>query len=90
MIINELLTNALRHAFPDGRSGLITVGLVRDDGDGIRLAVRDDGAGIPESVNVDNARGFGLVLVRTLAEQLDGALELERGNGTSWTLRFPG
>nr|MBP7604242.1 PAS domain S-box protein [Spirochaetota bacterium] len=89
MIVNELLTNALRHAFPDGRNGEIEVGLVRAGGE-IELTVSDNGEGIPPHVEVDNARGFGLVLVSTLAEQLGGALELERGNGTSWTLRFPG
>lgn len=89
MIVNELLTNALRHAFPDGRNGEIEVGLVRAGGE-IELTVSDNGEGIPPHVEVDNARGFGLVLVSTLAEQLGGALELKRGNGTSWTLRFPG
>lgn len=89
MIVNELLTNALRHAFPGGRSGEIRVALVRA-GEKIELSVRDNGEGIPSSVDVDHVKGFGLVLVHTLAEQLGGALELDRGNGTSWTLRFPG
>ncbi len=89
MITNELLTNALRHAFPDGRSGEVEVGLVRTGGE-IELTVRDNGEGIPPHIDGNTPGGFGLVLVNTLAEQLGGALELERGNGTSWTLRFPG
>ncbi|HSV97082.1 MAG TPA: ATP-binding protein [Spirochaetota bacterium] len=90
MIVNELLTNALRNAFPDGRAGLITIGLNRDDKRRIELTVHDDGAGIPDSVNLDSGKGFGLVLVRTLAEQVGGELMLSRSNWTGWTIRFQG
>ncbi len=89
MIVNELLTNALRHAFPKGESGDIEVRLAQT-GEMIELTVSDNGEGMPPQVGIDNSGSFGLVLVGTLVEQLGGSLELDRANGTSWTIRFPG
>jgi two-component sensor histidine kinase len=84
LIVTELLTNALTHAFPDGRSGHVWIG-VRARGNEIELEVEDDGAGIAAGT-VD---GFGLHLVRTLAQRLGGTMSVERGSGTAIRVVFP-
>ncbi|HEY0832824.1 MAG TPA: histidine kinase dimerization/phosphoacceptor domain -containing protein [Azospirillum sp.] len=89
LIASELISNALRHAFPDGHAGTVRV-LLRPDGDGVRMAVADDGVGLPADLPAPtNARrrgGLGLMLVQSLANQAHAALAIERGNGTTFTL----
>ncbi|SIQ76327.1 PAS domain S-box-containing protein [Alkalispirochaeta americana] len=90
IIANELITNSLKHAFPQGRSGTISLSLlVSSDQDCITLQVRDDGIGIPPGLVPETSPGFGFSLVRTLAEQEKASLELTQGQGTSLTIRFP-
>jgi PAS domain S-box-containing protein len=88
LILNELITNALKHAFPDGRQGSVRVGLRRPRAGRILLMVADNGVGLPGSFNVEDTRSLGLQLVCTLAEQLDGDLRIERGQGTAFCLEF--
>ncbi|HEV2720192.1 MAG TPA: histidine kinase dimerization/phosphoacceptor domain -containing protein [Thermoanaerobaculia bacterium] len=86
LIANELLLNALKHAFPEETHGEIVVELA-DLGDGwCRMAVRDDGIGLPD----DETTGtLGLQLVRGLVAQLDGTLQVERGRGgAGFTILF--
>ncbi|MFM0155392.1 MULTISPECIES: AAA family ATPase [Paraburkholderia] len=88
LIINELVSNALKHAFPDGRSGCVRVelGLV---GEGrCRLAVADDGVGIAPEFSLDEADSLGLQLVHDLTHQLHGTLELSRMGGTTCGILF--
>ena len=81
LIVNELLLNALKHAFPDGGRGEIVVELA-DSGDGwCRMAVRDDGVGLPDDTAREGAGTLGLQLVRGLVAQLDGQLMVEYGRG---------
>ncbi|WP_394836018.1 PAS domain S-box protein [Pendulispora rubella] len=89
LVLNELMTNALKHAFPDGRSGTIRVGLARLDGGLLRLSVRDDGVGLPAGVDVRRAGSLGLQLVSTLAEQLEGTVTVHNDLGTTFELTFP-
>ena len=89
LILNELITNALRHAFPDGRSGTIRVELGYVAEGAFRLAVRDDGVGLPPGVEVGTAPSLGLQLVSMLAEQLNAALEVDRDHGTRVRLTVP-
>ncbi len=84
-ILNELICNALRHAFAPGQSRTIHVDLHQKDGS-IVMRVRDDGDGLPEPLPSGT---FGLQLVRILTEQLHGELQFEVKGGTSVTVRFP-
>jgi len=88
MIINELLANAMKHAF-EGREkgGIMVSALAR--GKVARISVSDDGVGIPGSIDFDSSPGFGLLLVRAMAVQLDGRISIERGAGTAIVLEFP-
>ncbi|MDH7559361.1 MAG: PAS domain S-box protein [bacterium] len=89
LIANELITNSLRHAFPDGRGGLVTVGLHRENGRYV-LRVADDGIGFPKDIDFRNTDSLGLQLVNTLAGQLEGSVELvDNGKGTEFRVAFP-
>jgi two-component system CheB/CheR fusion protein len=85
LIINEALTNAYKHAFPDGRSGNITVELVDLEDGKIRLSVEDDGIGFPE----DSTQSIGQSLIHTLANQIDGSIEQTTDDGVTITIMFP-
>jgi len=89
LILNELVTNALRHAFPDGRSGTIRVELGYLAEDAFRLAVRDDGVGLPPGLDVGTVPSLGLQLVSMLAEQVNAGVEVDRDHGTQIRLTVP-
>jgi len=86
LLINELISNSLKYAFPNG-GGEIYVS-VRGVDDRVTLTVADDGVGLPAGFDWANARSLGLRLVRTLAEQLDATLEHGDGSGTRFQLTF--
>ncbi|MGC9526952.1 MAG: histidine kinase dimerization/phosphoacceptor domain -containing protein [Limnospira sp.] len=88
LIVNELVSNALKHAFPDGRSGTLKLSLRRDEGEKIILIVKDDGIGFPENLDFRTVESLGLELVCTLTQQLRGTLEMSRNNGTEFKLVF--
>jgi PAS domain S-box-containing protein len=93
LIINELITNSLKHAFPRGRNGVIRIMLRRPaHGEDLHeLVVKDNGIGMPGSVDLREARTMGLYLVTNLAEtQLKGRIELIRDHGTEFRIRFKG
>ncbi len=80
LIVNELVTNALKHAFPGGRTGTIRVRLVPDDGkDQLRLEVCDDGVGLPPNLEARRDQSLGLRLVSDLARQIDGEFRVLPG-----------
>ena len=94
LIVNELITNALKYAFPNDRAGELYV-LFRQTGqddegkDGFELIVKDNGIGIPEDLDLKELKSLGLHLVTTLVEhQLQGTIELDRTNGTDFKIRF--
>jgi PAS domain S-box-containing protein len=89
LLLNELISNALKHAFVDGRSGRVRVELAEVDGGRLQLAVRDDGVGLPEGLEVRTAESLGLQLVCALAQQLDAELVVGSWEGTSFQLTFP-
>jgi two-component sensor histidine kinase/DNA-binding response OmpR family regulator len=89
LIINELLTNALKYAFPDGRAGGLTVRIEPTPVDMLKLTVADDGVGLPAGIDVKEPATLGLQLVSTLAEQLRGSLEARPQPGAAFTLTFP-
>lgn len=88
LLLNELISNCLKHAFQDTTSGCILVSLLID-GIVTVLSVSDDGAGFTPNVDFHNTTSFGLQLVNTLVEQLDGEVELSTSPKTTITVRFP-
>ena len=83
LILNELISNALKHAFPNGRSGEIRVSLQRTQNGGLILSVADNGVGLPDEATLQTRRSLGLRLVHSLATQLDTQIEfLHRDPGT--------
>ena len=87
LIINELVSNSLRYAFPDGRTGNVTVALQRSKG-AYTLTVADDGVGFPADVDFRATDSLGMQLVVTLVNQLEGTIELNRENGTAFVISF--
>ena len=88
LIVNELLTNTLRHAFPPGTKGTARVRLHAAGEGMVELVVQDDGVGFPQGKDIASATTIGLAIVRTLVEQMQGTLTLEPGRGTTVTIRF--
>lgn len=88
LIVNEVVTNALTHAFPDDRRGNIWIDARQGDGE-VELVIRDDGVGIPLEIDIGKVRSFGLQIARTLSQQLDGNITLERNGGTTVRVTFP-
>ncbi len=90
LIINELFSNVLKHAFKGGRGGRVTVSMYDDGGGKMTLAVSDDGAGFPEGLDFRNTKSLGLQLVVSLVRQLEGTIDLDRSGGTAFRVCFPG
>jgi len=88
LIVNELITNSMKYAFPEGREGEIRVSLRTTEKGKIELTVSDNGVGIPQGVDFRNTDSLGLTLVNALAGQLQGDIELSREKGTEFTLTF--
>ena len=88
LILNELLSNTIKHAFPENRMGEIVVGL-RRTGDEYLLTVRDDGIGLPPGFDLRGKGSFGMQIIDSLVEQLNAALTLGKTEaGTAFELRF--
>lgn len=81
LIVNELVSNATKYAFPGGRKGVIRLSLKRDPEGGVRLSVSDTGIGFPPGLDLQNPRTLGLQLVLTLTEQLGGTASFDRQDG---------
>ncbi len=89
LIINELVSNAFKHAFRGRDSGTIWVRMWRRD-QRVVLSVCDDGVGFPKEIDFRNTESLGLQLVTTLTDQLDGTIECEsEGQGTEFVITFP-
>lgn len=88
LVLNELISNALKHAFPNGRRGQIRVRLGGSNIDRYRLVVSDDGIGFPADLDFRNAPSLGLQLVCTLVGQLAGTIELVDAPGTTFNVTF--
>jgi PAS domain S-box-containing protein len=87
LILNELISNALKHAFPDGRQGLIWIGL-RTKGRTVTIQIADDGRGLPSGFDEKRDANLGLELVHTLIGQLDGRIERTAGTGVAYLITF--
>jgi PAS domain S-box-containing protein len=92
LIINELVSNALKHAFPPGpksrKANRITVSVNPLPPDRIVLRVEDNGVGLPKNLNPDTGRSLGLRIVKALVGQLEGTLEVKRSRGTVFSISF--
>jgi two-component sensor histidine kinase len=88
LIVNELISNALKHGFPEGRCGQLDIDLRRVPGDGYMLRIKDDGVGFPEGLDFRKTETLGMQIISTLVEQIDGRLELNREKGTAFRLEF--
>jgi two-component sensor histidine kinase len=88
LICNEVISNSLRHAFPDGRKGEITI-MAEHGPECIVLTVGDNGIGMPEGLDWKNADTLGLRLVSIFAQQFNGTISLKRNGGTVWEITIP-
>ena len=90
LMINELITNALKHAFPADRKGEIRILLHCPADNEWELIVADDGAGLPKDIHTSHKESLGLGIVQALAKQLQGEMELNVLNGAEFRIRFKG
>jgi two-component sensor histidine kinase len=89
LIVNELVSNALKHAFPAGRRGTLKVSLHSPTPGQLLLSVEDDGVGLPPGFDWDQARSLGFRMVHDLTRQIRGTLEVRQSGGTTFALSFP-
>jgi len=88
LILNELISNSLKHAFPEGRKGMIRIGVRPGPDDTIIIRVADDGIGFPKNLDFRQSENLGLQIANLLVGQLEGTIELNRENGTAFTVTF--
>jgi len=88
LILNELVSNSLKYAFPEGREGEVNVKLTKDDDDKVTLIVSNNGVDFPEDLDFRNTESLGLQLVNMLTQQLDGTIELNKSGGATFKITF--
>jgi len=88
LIVNELVSNALKYAFTDQREGILRIALKRCGPESYRLEISDNGGGFPKGLDYRATDSLGLQLVMTFVEQLEGTIEMEQGEGTRFLITF--
>ena len=89
LVVNEILSNAFKHAFPDGRSGNIKIRFTRNQATGTHtLVVQDDGIGMPAGVGLDQYKTMGIQVVQILCNQIEGTLVVANNPGASFSITF--
>lgn len=88
LIVNEIVTNAFKHAFSEAHEGVLTVSLTSVGGDMALLTIQDNGKGLPAEFDFENSHSLGLQLVSLLTDQLDGSISSVRDAGARFELRF--
>lgn len=88
LIVNELLSNCLSHCFPEGTEGIIRITMRRSATNEIKLTIENNGISFPEDLSAQDPPSFGLELIHTLARQLGGELEIQRGEWTVFRITF--
>jgi len=88
LIINELVSNALKYAFPKGKKGELFIRMIKDENGKFELSVKDTGVGLPEDFDFRKSGTFGFQIVNDLVKQLDGTIELKKDKGTEFRVVF--
>ena len=90
LVVNEIVTNAVKHGFPDSRHGSVCLGLENDRNGKIVLTVGDDGVGLPEDIDIHKATSFGMqIIIKSLVKlQLKGTVSVDREHGTLYRITF--
>jgi len=88
LILNEIISNSLKYAFPENREGIIKINLKQENGT-IVFTVRDNGIGLPETIDPANSESLGLTLIHLLTDQIDGTLHISGEEGTEFVIKFP-
>lgn len=89
LLVNELLSNAIKHAFPQGRQGEVDIKLHKDNNTQVILTISDDGVGFPDDIDFKEMDTVGMQIVHSLVKQLNGTIELNRTHGSTFILSFP-
>jgi two-component sensor histidine kinase len=89
LLINELVSNCLKHAFVGRQQGHIYIELQTITEDDILLMIADDGLGLPEGIEPERAETFGLQVVAALVDQIRGRMDISRQRGTEFRILFP-
>lgn len=87
LILNELITNALTHAFPKGQAGILNIQVRRKDHT-VAIRLSDDGTGIPQDVNWREPTTLSLRIVMSLVGQLQGTIDLDQRQGTAFSIEL--
>jgi len=88
LIINELLSNALKYAFPENKKGKILISVKEAKKGKIEIKVEDDGIGFPKDIDIKKGESLGMLLVNTLVEQIDGNIKVRSKEGTKYLITF--
>lgn len=91
LLVTEVLTNSIKHAFQDGQAGEVRINLDRIDGNRLRLTISDNGRGMPQTAPAasDRSRGLGTTIIRGFASQLGGTVNVVGDNGVTTIVEFP-
>jgi two-component sensor histidine kinase len=89
LLLNEIVTNALKHAFQNQNKGNLYVTAILDDKENnVTLSIRDDGVGLPDDIDLNKTDSLGFSLIHTLIDQIQGTLKIKRGQGTEFFITF--
>lgn len=89
LVLNELISNSLKHAYIDGQQGVISVYMQKSSDGTVLLRVKDDGVGISGDIDITQIKSLGLKLVRNIVyNQLNGTMRIARDKGTEFTIEF--
>jgi two-component system sensor kinase len=88
LLVNEIISNAIKHAFPGDVSGNITIEMFSPNSHDFTLRIKDNGIGIPDNIDISNTGTLGMELITTLTSQLEGSIELNKSQGTEFIIKF--